>query len=236
MDGINLLSEIHPRAVSLFNPLQQAHEWFNLFNSEDIQRLREESFSFVQVIELIELRSRQRGEVLVIRDWAHLDFTGLPFLDKPSYSLGIVNALSRNFQLIQIATVRHPLDQWLSLRHLQIMQESIANQKLTVNYFLRGYLKFARQCKEIGFVRYEDFTRGPESVMQDICGKLDVPYDPEFIRRWHEYHNITGDVTSTRGGNEIKPLERRDLNSTLQELFESDPAYAESLDLLGYSE
>lgn len=234
MKGINLLSEIHPMATDMFNPLGQAHEWFNLLDAVDIQRLQKGAVSFIEAIALVEMRSRQRGDTLVIRDWAHLDFTGVPFLSQPSYTLGLADALKQNFRLIQIATVRHPLDQWLSLSRLAIMQEAIARGQLTIGLFLQGYLAYARHCQKIGFVRYEDFTRKPVQTMEAMCDRIDVSFDPGFIGHWHEYTAITGDVTSTRGGNEIKALKRREVAPSLLAAFEREPAYAQALAMLGY--
>lgn len=235
MHGVNLLSEIHPLGTHMFNPLNQAHAWFSLFNADDLQRLQTGSVSFVEAIELIEMRSRQRGETLVIRDWGHLDYTGLPFLNQPAFTLGLADALAPHFQLIQTATVRHPLDQWLSLSRLGSMQEVLAEGGLTIASFLQGYLEYARCCQETGFFRYEDFTSRPVQTMQAMCESLALPFDPGFIERWHAYTTITGDVASTRGGNEIKSLQRRQVDPALRSSFEREPAYAEALALLGYS-
>jgi len=236
MDNIKLLSEIHPLGINLFNPLSQAHEWFGLLNPHDIEKLQHTAIPFVEAIKLVELRSRQRGETLIIRDWGHLDFTGFPILDNPSYELGLAKALKQDFRLVQTAIVRHPLDQWLSLFELEAMADTIDSGQLSLAFFLKGYLEFAKHCQKIGYIRYEDFTRQPESIMQEMCNNLDIPYDRGFINHWHEYRSITGDVSSARGGNEIGPLKRRPFESGLMASLDREPAYHEALKILGYSE
>ena len=65
MDRVALLSEIHPLGTQMFNPLTQAHDWYGLLESEDINPGKHD---FVDVIKLIEQRCRETGKTLVIRD------------------------------------------------------------------------------------------------------------------------------------------------------------------------
>ena len=235
MQGVNLLSEIHPQAVNHFNPLDQAHEWFGLLTPEDVASLQNTAPSFVEAIRLIEQRSSERDEALVIRDWAHLDFAGAPFLPMPAFRLTLAESLAGHFELKQIAFVRHPIDLWLSLSRLEIMQQPIASGRFGIDAFIHGYLRFAQQCAPFGLIRYEDFTCAPEEAMQRVCENLDIPYDVSFIEKWSAYTTITGDVVSTRGGNEIKQLKRRDVSDETLEAFDNNPEYAQLLDALGYA-
>jgi len=41
MDGVMLLSEIHPLGTALFNPVTQASRWYDLFSEEDRTALLE---------------------------------------------------------------------------------------------------------------------------------------------------------------------------------------------------
>lgn len=238
MDGVALLSEIHPAAGHLFNPLQQAQEWFGLLTQADRAALAAAGgrIGFADAIALIARRCGEQGRHLVLRDWAHLDFTGVPFLDRPGYRLSLYEGLKGGFDILRVATVRHPIDQWLSLGQLALFQAPMADGRLTVEGFLDGYLRFARLGAEFGFVRYEDFTRNPNGVMADLCSRLDVPFDPAFIDRWHRYTTITGDVRGTRGGTRIKPLTRRADDPALLERFRACPAHGEALALLGYDD
>ncbi len=155
MQGVTLLSEIHPAATQMFNPLNQAHNWFSLLHKKDVHNLEHgQSLSFIEAIQLIDRRSRQQKKSLVIRDWAHLDFTGLPFIEEPNHRLALADVLADHFKLIRIAIVRHPIDQWLSLSRLELMQNPIRRGQLTIQTFLNGYEAFSTHCSNMDFVRY----------------------------------------------------------------------------------
>lgn len=237
MKGINLLSEIHPLVCrQQFNPLKQAHDWYDLLTPEDFSRLHNDSISFSNAFALLDTRSQERGETLVIRDWGHIDYIGHPFLKKPRLQPEIYLALHMDFDLIRTSFVRHPLDQWISLSRLAIMEQSIISGALNLTSFLDGYLAFAREAAQTGFIRYEDFTREPEAIMSQICTRLELDYDPTFIDRWHTNTKITGDTKGTRGGNKIQPLKRHEIDERMLATFERESAYHESLKLLGYEE
>ena len=74
MAGVALLSEIHPRGNKHFNPVRQAHEWYGLLTRDDIDWFdSDEPKSYPDAIRRIVTRAEERGDALVIRDWAHLD-------------------------------------------------------------------------------------------------------------------------------------------------------------------
>ena len=86
MEGVVLLSELHPHAWNLFNPLKQTEEWFGLLTQNNITDLQNQGpVNYTTAIALIEQRCRTRGDTLVLRDWAHLDYTGFPFVTAPGY-------------------------------------------------------------------------------------------------------------------------------------------------------
>jgi hypothetical protein len=230
MSGVVLLSEIHPLGIRQFNPLSQAQRWFGLLSSHDLAGLSARGqIGFADAIELIHRRAAECNQRLVLRDWSHLDFTGVPFVAKPSYRLLLADACAKQFDLRQVCTVRHPLDQWLSLRRLAILQG-----KLTLADFLAGYRRFAEIASEIGFFRYEDFTGEPAPVMKAICKRLDLRFDAGFRGRWHEYALVTGDVAGSRGGSEITELARRPAEPALLDQLGANDDYRQSLELLGY--
>jgi hypothetical protein len=230
MSGVLLLSEIHPLGTAQFNPLVQAQRWYGLLSSQDLAMLRARArIGFVDAIELIHQRVADAGQRLVIRDWSHLDFTGVPFVAKPAFRLLTAEALAARFELRQICTVRHPLDQWLSLRGLAVVQG-----KLTLEGYLAGYRAFAERAREIGFLRYEDFVVDPDAVMRELCRRLELRFDRHFAERWSTYAFVTGDVSGGRGGLEIRPVPRRAAEPGLLEALAGNPDYRASLDLLGY--
>jgi hypothetical protein len=231
MENVVLLSEIHPLGATWFNPLDQAREWYKLLTDSDIEQVQKAGgVSFNSAITLIYERAVAQDKTLIIRDWSHLDYTAVPFVENPVYRLAIAETLQNDFRIKHKATVRHPVDQWLSLRQLDAMRG-----KITLEAFLVGYRKFAEACRDIGFVRYEDFTRSPEESMKTLCESLDVSYDAGFIKKWWRYTNITGDTNSKRGAKrEIKQTRRQEIETGLLEQFERNPDYIEAIEILGY--
>jgi hypothetical protein len=230
MSGVLLLSEIHPLGTAQFNPLVQAQRWYGLLSSQDLAALRARGrIAFVDAIELIHRRAADAGQRLVVRDWSHLDFTGVPFVATPAYRLLTADALKGRFDLRQACTVRHPLDQWLSLRQLAVVKG-----KLTLEAYLAGYRRFAEQARAIGFFRYEDFAGEPSAVLKELCRALDVRFDRHFTERWSSYTFVTGDVSGSRGGAQIQPVPRRAVDPGLLDHVAANPDYRTSLELLGY--
>jgi hypothetical protein len=230
MSGVVLLSEIHPLGTNQFNPLSQAQRWYGLLSSQDLQDLKARGrVGFADAIELIRRRAEDCSQRLVIRDWTHLDFTGVPFVTKPAHRLLTAEALAARFELLQVCTVRHPLDQWLSLSRLAVVQG-----RLTLDGFLVGYRRFAEVASSIGFQRYEDFTADPVRAMRELCASLQLRYDRGFTERWRDYTFVTGDVAGSRGGSEIQPVPRLPVAPELLTTLAANRDYLASLELLGY--
>jgi hypothetical protein len=230
MSGVLLLSEIHPLGTSHFNPLIQAQRWYGLLSSQDLSDLKARGrVGFADAIELIRRRAEECSQRLVIRDWSHLDFTGAPFVPRPAHRLLTAEALAPRYELRQVCTVRHPLDQWLSLSQLAVVQG-----RLTLEGYLAGYRRFAEIAKAIGFHRYEDLTRDPKGVMKALCGDLQLRFDRTFAARWRDYTFVTGDVGGSRAGNEIRPVPRRPVAPEVLTALAGNDDYCASLQLLGY--
>jgi len=229
MDSVVLLSEIHPAGIGMFNPLQQAHEWFGLLTEADIKALQNGGISFQGGIALIHERCVEQGKILLLRDWTHLDFTAVPFLPRASYRLTLADVLKEQLPLVNTTTVRHPVQQWRSLSRLQVMQE-----KLTLDAFLEGYRRFAEYCVQIGFIRYEDFTRGPERQLGVLCERLAINYDEAWHDRWGTYTKITGDTAEQHSEARIRPPPQQTIEPALLDAFARNADYCHSLVLLGY--
>jgi len=185
-------------------------------NEEDIQKIKlQEKIDFADAINLIQLRCNERGDNLVIRDWGYLDFMAVPFLERAGYHSLLADVLGSSFELKMISLVRHPIDQWLSLSKLPVVQG-----KLSLEMYLRGYLRFAEQSVCTGFVRYEDFVREPVWQMKVICEKLSVPFDESFMDKWYDYQLITGDTGKQSRGSKLRRIQPLDKQPISLELFE----------------
>jgi protein O-GlcNAc transferase len=236
MEGVVLLSELHPRAWSLFNPLKQAEEWFGLLTPNEIAELQKQGgVNYTSAIALIEQRCRERGDTLVLRDWAHLDYTGFPFITTPGYRPLLYTELAESFDIIRISTTRDPVTQWQSLIQLAVMHEPLQSGAFSLDQFLAGYRKYAELCVETGFVRYEDFLRKPELAMRKLCEHLQIKFDPGFIKKWPDYKTITGDIVNPRSSNKIKIPAKRPVEPGLRKQFLANADYHRACALLGYN-
>ena len=232
MQDVVLLSEIHPDVSIELNALMQAHQWFQLLTQDDLRRLSaQKGVDFADAIQLIQRRCAELDKSLLIRDWSHIDFTGVPYVAKPSFTFSTADQLHQHFIIHHFTTVRHPIDQWLSLNGLGIVKG-----KLALTDFLLGYRKFAEHAVKIGYVRYEDFVESPESATEKICQGLQIRYDPSFLQRWRDYKKLTGDmVKDSRNQGPIQTLPRRPTSQALLNEFDKNNDYHVAIELLGYA-
>lgn len=236
MDGVALLSEIHPAAWQMFNPLKQASDWHNLLTQSDLAELqRRGSIHFSDAIALIGRRAMQADKTLVLRDWAHLDYTGYPYVGNPAYRPALYDALADRFDILRVSIVRDPVDQWQSLAGLPVMQDALRKGDFNLAKFLAGYRKYAELCLQTGFIRYEDFSRYPEKVMRELCDRLQIGFDPGFVDKWQGYTKISGDERSRANAEtQIKVLPRRPVAPELRDAFLVSDDYQSAIRLLGY--
>jgi hypothetical protein len=233
MRGVVLLSEVHPFGMRQNNPLAQAQCWYALFDAAECRELEVAgAMSFAEAIARIERAAARRGATLVIRDWPHLDFTGVPWELEPPMRLRTAEALAERFDLVQTATVRHPLDSWLSLSAQGIMRGC-----LDLDRYMLGVRRFAELASAIGFVRYEAVCASPATAIAEICARLDLAFDPSFIDRYANWTRVTGDmgpVADTRGGGAVRDIPRRPVAPALLERLADQPDYRAALRILGY--
>ncbi len=232
LPGVALLSEIHPDGVRFIDPLRQAQEWYGLLSAEEAAELSiAREGRFLSAMQLIETRARARGLALVLRDWSHLDFIGLPQLAAPTGRRRLDEALAAGFGILETCTVRHPIDQWESTRRLRVVRGH-----LRLEAFISGYRRFAEMAAELGFLKYEDFAAAPEWGVRLLAERLDLTYDRSFLDRWAQNDNVTGDQpVRKRRRTAIALSERRPLEPGLLDRFERHPDYFPALALLGYS-
>ncbi len=242
MEGVVLLSELHPLA-SLDGAFRQAKEWFGLLTQNDIAELQKPgSANYTKAIVLIEQRCRERGATLILRDWAHLDYTGYPYL-APGYRPLLYTELAESFDIVRISTTRDPVTQWQSLIRLDMMRKPPQAGTFGLDQFLVGYRKYAELCVETGFIRYEDFLLDPDLAMRKLCDHLQIKFDPGFINKWPDYKTITGDTPDPNSPNEIRmPYDsnkillppKRPVEPGLKKRFLANADYHRACELLGY--
>ena len=230
MSGVALLSEIHPKGMTEYHPVLQAVKWHQLVPLDEARRLAVDCpGDFARCMGAILRHAADRGVTLVVRDWNHLDFTGVPYM-QPDYRLTCYDALAAIAPTRHAATVRHPVAQWRSLKRLPMM----ADVALSREAFLVGYHRFALEAADAGFIRYEDFTRDPDGELGRLCAMIGIAFDPGYRQRWHAVETITGDSIADRAtATDIRP-DLRQPDSQELAAFEGLPLYEESLEILGY--
>lgn len=233
MRGVVLLSEIHPFGMRQNNPLAQAQSWYGLFDAAECRELASAgAMRLADAIARIERATTRRGDALLIRDWPHLDFTGVPWEEHPPMRLRTAEALAEHFALVQAATVRHPLDSRLSLSAQAIMRG-----RLDLDRYMLGVRRFAEIASAIGFVPYEAVCAQPATAIAEICARLDLAFDPTFVDRYASWTRVTGDlgpIVDTRGGGAVREIPRRPVPPALLERLAAQPDYRAALRILGY--
>ncbi len=233
MDRVVVLSELHPKNLSVTAPMAQAVEWFGLVEKRQVSAwAAKKGPTFLQFVAACESGASRRGDALVLRDWSHLDYYGLPYVAEPGMGSDLIDAVGGAYEVRVACTTRHPVDQYLSLRTLKVIGE------VDLDLFLRGNLAFAAYARAHGYVRYEDFTREPDAKLREICAMLDVEFDPGYADRWWSYEQVTGDVKrgNSRGvrENAIRPLERKPVDEGVLAMFRADERYGRICEMLGY--
>lgn len=231
--GVAVLSEVHPLGWASLDPLAQARDWFGLTGTDDLQG--QDALPYAEAIALIAEQARRKRQPLAIRDWSHLDFMPIGMGLKPALASAQAAALASRFDLIRIATVRHPLDQWLSLAAM-LAAEGRPPRQADLEIWLDGIDSFAAMAAETGFVRYEDIAAAPAAGMEDLCRKLDLPFDAARLDGWHETTafstgGVPGRAASSTG---IERLAPRPAPPHILHRLNRDRRYRQTLDLLGY--
>lgn len=226
MPGVALVSEVNPlnRFGSDFEPtnplllLERSHRDLTL------DEIKEDFLSrMAQAVKIC----HGDGKDLVVRDHGHTDFC---MGEAPKGLTPICDFLADQYDLVSVVTVRHPLDSYLSLVaqgwHTQFTPSTLEE------YSLR-YLAFLDRYRDLPLRRYEDFCRGPEAFMQELCELLELDYCPSFMEYFGSV-KLSGD--SGRGSStEITPRQRRLIPEEVQHDLESSLSYLRLLGELGYS-
>lgn len=238
MRGVLVMSEVHPFDPQ-GKPVRQAVNWFGLLGRADFDWVRglakgDQLAAYGEFMALLAARARARGQCLVLRDWTHLDFLGIPFVADPPMELRTEKALSGHCRLLQAFIVRHPRDQFVSSKGRPGMAE-----QLTARRFMAAYGAFARLAAARDFLRYEDLVASPDQALERLCRTLQIPFDPGYRARWRDYDKVTGDNLGPSRGFEmgtIAPLPPRAPAPDLLAALRREPRYHESLRLLGYAD
>ncbi|WP_210421352.1 O-linked N-acetylglucosamine transferase, SPINDLY family protein [Roseimaritima ulvae] len=237
MQSVCLLSEIHPRGVAHFNPLRQAATWHGLIAEADVAELAADDIqAFGEVIAGLARRAADRGQRLVVRDWAHRDWLGRPFVATPpmrsAWDAILSAAGPQRFAAPTVprwVTVRNPLDQFIHSKRMDALRDSWDDA-----WMWRGLRSFAEAVQSLPRFRYEDFLAAPAATLAAMCELADLPYDDDWQHRWRDYHNITGPPAG-RQATVIRPVPREPMLPDQWDSLRDNEDLLATLDLLGYT-
>ena len=225
MNSIVLLSEIHPtaqHAVS-FNALRQAQQWYGIGLDQNWQKV-----SFIDAIHIIHQHCQKHNLHLVIRDWSHVDYLGLPVTKQPKNIAELTRKLEADFDICSIQVIRHPLDTWLSTRRLNLIKQSDIDEEK----FLTAFQTYLLETKANYRLIFEKFLENPDFELKTICEVMEIPYDPNYKHLWYSYTKITGDMSnssSLRNKPTISLRKRKPFNPIILDELEKHTSYAEIL-------
>lgn len=230
-----VLSEVHPDGFANLDPLAQAHRWFGLLSTAERADLAaRNTVPYAEAMALIARKAARARRPLIVRDWSHLDFMPFDLGLSPAMESRQA-ALLADFEPIRVATVRHPLDQWLSLAAM-MSAEGRPPGREALGQYLDGCLAFAQMAAVVGFVRYEAIIADPAAGMAALCGRLGIGFDEAALAGWRDQQTVsTGAVEGRAGGsNRLEALPSRPAPPHLLHFLARDRRYGAICELLGY--
>lgn len=166
-----------------------------------------------------------QGYHLVLRDHAHSQFC---HNCDPDLRPTLQQIIQDHLPSLSVVTVRHPVDSFLSLSQ----NDWVRFAPPTFDEYCKRSLNFLDRHAGTAIYRYEDFVKDPETVLQEICTKLALPYTAITFDLTPAIQ-ISGD--SGRTGIRISPRPRRDVPEHLQQACADSEYYTALCTRLGYS-
>lgn len=189
MDGVMLMSEVHPTVPMPAAFVVQAREWHSVVFPEGVD--------FVSQVKLLDREAEFRGQRLVLRDWSHVDFVSCEEAGWcPSNFSALRDVMSSCYEVRSLCLVRNIDDTWRSMTTFPGTAPGIVNGTITRDGFERSYRAFERFAGEVGSVSYEGLCEDPVGTVRRACDQLDLSFDPEFLAKWQSYRKVTGDTAS----------------------------------------
>jgi len=179
---------------------------------------------FLSNIKITSTHINNLGGYLVIRDHSHSDFC---VGKKPESTSSIVHHLNSQFEILSVATIRNPIDSYLSL---------VSNN--WEHFEPKGFDEYCKrvECFISGFqrsqiIKYEDIVAKPLIYIKKLVNKLELPYSDSFMDTFSAF-NVTGD--SGRSGEVISPRKRRELSETFLREIQSSKSFKKISEKFGY--
>ncbi|WP_339808927.1 hypothetical protein [Vreelandella sedimenti] len=222
MPNVLFLSELDP--LSPLSPIQERYENPE-FSPSDPIRLLKHNIQRVDDDVLVKMFKASIRELshycetlsynLVLRDHTHSHYCcGERAKSRPFF----LNMFLKDYKAKSIVTVRHPLDSYISLCDNGWLH---FNPKTLDEYCLR-YHDFLNDYKGIDIFKYEELTKNPVKIIEEICNILSLDFDPDF-KNYIAAIKLTGD--SGRSSNFIMARERKKAGEMLQREVDISKSY-----------
>jgi hypothetical protein len=164
------------------------------------------------------------GGKLIIREHTHSDYCVGKKIAKNST---VINILSEEFNILQLATIRDPIDAYCSLT----ANNWIHFDPGTFEEYCQRFLVFVNTLEDKQIIRYEDFVDNPTMQMQVMADKLELPFDECFMDTFSIFR-VSGD--SGRRGEKIEPRDRKALSDDFKKEILNSKSYRMITKRFGY--
>lgn len=224
MPNVYLLSELHPESKlhmdsgkAKFLPADVVTQ-ARYARVPEVQELANDIF--LTSVKLAHKHTEKLGGHLVIRAHSHSDYC---VGSQPSRQCAVSSVLADYFDVKAIATVRHPLDAYLSL----VKNDWAQFEPNTFDEYCRRALAFLEDQETV--FSYEEFVKNPMDEVQSMTNSLGLVYDDSFIDTFGAF-NVTGD--SGRSGDVIAARPRQHVPDELAEEADKSSSYFELVKLM----
>lgn len=225
-----LLNEIHPyfsiipdAAFSPTTPLEQfLARYKETLTDADISGARADAFRFkVQAV----LALVQGSKKLLLREWSHGDFFASERFSSATLPLLDFTAPA------SLVLLRHPVDCFLSGKSYNAWNPI----KSDIDEFCRRYARFCEFFRGLSgaqFLHYEDFVRRPDPFLQEVCGKVGLLFNPDYMKSLNQFR-LSG-ASGRTSYEKIAPRPRRPMSEVERAAFLRSRHYGEACELAGY--
>ncbi|WP_296818409.1 hypothetical protein [Brevundimonas sp.] len=225
MPSAVLLSEVHP--------LSPRRVWFNPFdpipqllaNYPDLGPDADgQKAEFRRRLELVWNGCRRVGRRLVLRNHAHSDFLGTD----PTGRLELETALPDGASLKRAATLRDPVDAWLSMQ-----ASGFAKSMKSFDDYCVRVEAFLAQFEPDEVETYEAFVAEPAAVARRLCERLGVVFVPGRETAFAEI-SISGNSGRGEAWTEVRRAQRRPFTPAFRRRVLKSEAYGRIAARFGY--
>jgi len=234
---IVLLSEVHPLAYLRhqdpehdFRPTDLIQQLCLAHNGRDPALC---VAAWNGAIDALNIELTSVGKLLVLRSHSHVDFfTGM----LPESDAIVSRTLRPRHRLLELLSVRHPLDSWLSM-HREGWDRHFRFSCFTE--FCRRCLSMLDSCRGMAMIRYEDFCLNPQAGLALMADAFEFTFEPGCLERIGDVR-LSGDSGRTDHVIGLRPRRPvpKELASQLSDQLAADPSESPYLKLcrrLGYN-